>query len=315
MRNKGSKTKKTLFAGKLYVTVDTEMDADTHWKKAYPPQFSSVLYGIPRILRPIWDRHHVTPVYFVSPEVAEDQRCCAVLKEELKRGAVIGAHLHPEYIDPDRKDMAGNAPAEFPCSAYSREAEKEKLQNLTGLIEENIGVTPVWYRAARFGADADTVSILEELGYRYDSSFTPGIDWSDRNGPDHRNAPLKRYYINPEDIYHADARVSEGVQELPVTIMGKRWGILGRILPENWMCYRWLRPSHMTYLEERGLIRQLRKKQVRDIVMMFHSMEVMVGKTPYVRTGWMQAYYLWRLEKTLAFARRMGYSGDIRNEL
>lgn len=181
MRNKGSKTKKTLFAGKLYVTVDTEMDADTHWKKAYPPRFSSVLYGIPHILRPIWDRYHVTPVYFVSLEVAGNRRCCAVLEEELKKGAVIGAHLHPEYIDPDRKDMTGNAPAEFPCSAYSREVEKEKLQNLTRLIEENIGVTPVWYRAARFGADADTISILEELGYQYDSSFTPGIDWSDRN--------------------------------------------------------------------------------------------------------------------------------------
>lgn len=313
MHNKQDKNEQ--FKGTLYVTVDTEMDADPHWRKAFPPQFSSVLYGIPRILRPMWDRHHVTPIYFVSPEVAENRKCCEVLKRELKKGAVIGAHLHPEYIEPDKKAVAKNTPAEFPCNAYNKEIEKQKLDNLTRLIEKNIGVTPIWYRAARFGADADTISILEELGYRYDSSFTPCIDWSDRGGPDHTATPLKRYYINTNDIYHADDHINTGIQEFPVTIMGKRWGIAGRILPENWLFYRWIRPSHMFYLEERQMIRQLKKQQVRDIVMMFHSMEVMVGKTPYVRAKWMQAYYLWRLEKTLSFAQKMGYSGEIRNEL
>lgn len=315
MCNGWIETKNEQFKGNLYVTIDTEMDADIHWRKTFPPQFSSVLYGIPKILRPIWDKHHVTPIYFVSPEVVEDRKCCEVLKRELKKGAVIGAHLHPEYIEPSKKDMSKNAPAEFPCSAYDRENEKQKINNLTKLIEKNIGVTPVWYRAARFGADADSISILEELGYKYDSSFTPCIDWSDRGGPNHRAAPLRRYYINTNNMYQADDRIKVGIQEFPVTIMGKRWGIIGRVLPENWLFYRWLRPSHMLYLEERRMIQQLKKRQIRDIVLMFHSMEVMVGKTPYVRAKWMQVYYLWRLEKTLSFARKMGYSGEIRNEL
>lgn len=302
------------FNGKLYVTIDTEMDADIHWKKAFPPQFSSVLYGIPKLLRPIWDKYQINPVYFVSPEVVENSQCCKILMQEAEKGAIIGAHLHPEYIEPLKKDMDEGGEAEFPCSAYSKEIEKEKLINLTRLIEKNIGVTPVWYRAARFGADADTIKILEELGYKYDSSFTPCIDWSDRKGPDHKNTPIQRYYINDNDIYNAGDKLKTGVQEIPVTIMGKRWGFIGKMLPENWLFYRWIRPSHMTYLEQRGMIRQLRKHNVKDVVMMFHSMEIMVGKTPYVRTKWMQRYYLWRLEKTLGFLGKNGYSGKIQEE-
>lgn len=300
------------FEGKLYVTIDTEMDADIHWKKAYPPEFSSVLNGIPQILRPIWDKYGVNPIYFVSPEVAEDEACCKVLKSEAQKGAIIGAHLHPEYIEPDKKDMSQHRPAEFPCNAYAMQIEKAKLRNLTELIEKNIGVRPVWYRAARFGADADTMKILNELGYQYDSSFTPSIDWSSKGGPNHSCAPLTKYYVDTDDIYEPASDKASGLYEFPVTIMGRRWGVLGRLLPYNWLFFRWIRPSHMTYMEQRRMIKKLRKSGVQDIVMMFHSMEVMVGKTPYVRTRWMQKYYLWRLRKTIDFAKKMKYQGNIR---
>ena len=75
---------------RIYVTLDTEMDNDEHWGKHYPPEYSSVIEGIPKLLRPIWDRYDVHPVYFVSPEVLYDARCVAVLREEVQKGAVIG---------------------------------------------------------------------------------------------------------------------------------------------------------------------------------------------------------------------------------
>lgn len=34
------------------------------------------------------------------------------------------------------------------------------------------------------------------------------------------------------------------------------------------------------------------KEDYDEGVMMFHGMEIMVNKTPYVRTWWMQKYYL-----------------------
>lgn len=289
---------------RLWVTIDTEMDADVHWQKSWPPQYTSVCEGIPQLLRPIWDRYKVHPVYFVSPEVLYCEECCEVLRDEVKKGAIIGAHLHSEYIDPDSKwgERVEKTTSQFPNSACSTEIESQKIDNLTRMIESKLGVKPVWYRAARFGADLDTIHILKKLGYQYDSSVTPNIDWTSKGGPDHSKAPEEMYPIAEDNFY---ANGDSGIVEYPVTILGKRWGLLGKMLPDNWLFYRWLRPTHMTYLEMRRLVKQLKERQV--LVMMFHSMEVMVNKTPYVRMEWMQRYYLWRLKKILGYGQKMGY--------
>lgn len=294
----------------LYITIDTEVDADIHWKKKWPPCYSSVLEGIPQLLRPIWDKYDVHPVYFVSPEIVYDEECCKVLKEEAGKGAIIGAHLHGEYIEPDSrwgKEM-GNVP--FPCFEYDTDTERQKIINLTNLIEEKIGVRPVWYRAARFGADIDTIGILRELGYKYDSSVTPNINWGSKGGPDHSVSGITPYIISG-DYYKGEKVIdinnnSDGIIELPVTILGRRWGLLGKILPDNWLFYRWLRPTHMTYLEMKHIINRLLARN--NLVMMFHSMEIMVGKTPYVRWKWMQKYYLFRLRKIIEYAVKKGFN-------
>lgn len=296
---------------RIYVTLDTEMDNDSHWGKHFPPKYTSITEGIPQLLRPIWDKYNVHPIYFVSPEVLYYPPCVAILQEEIKKGAVIGAHLHPEYIQPERiwgKEIE-NHTAKYPCLDYPTALEKEKLKNLTALIKEKLGVQPIWYRAARFGADADTIEILRELGYKYDSSVTPGINWVPKGGPDHSKAPLTSYPVAKNSLYekaHTKETYSK-IIEKPVTILGKRWGIIGRLLPDHWLFYRWLRPTHMTYWELRNIVREMFKLRVKEGVMMFHSMEIMVDKTPYVRTKWMQKYYLWRLEKILQYAEKKGY--------
>lgn len=298
----------------LYITIDTEMDADKHWGKKWPAEYSSILQGIPMFYRPIWDKYGVHPLYFVSPDVLYDEESCRILKAEIDKGAVIGAHLHGEYIEPESLwggDM-DTVSVPFPCNEYSKEIEEEKIKNLTNLIRDKLGVSPEWYRAARFGADLDTMHILKKLGYRYDSSITPGIDWSKRGGPDHSKAMIDTYVIGPDSYYNGkivrDDCISDfegDIVELPVTITGKRWGVLGKLLPDNWLFYKWLRPTHMTLLEMKNIIRK--NSKLPNLVMMFHSMEIMINKTPYVRWRWMQRYYLWRLDKSLAYAKKKGY--------
>lgn len=280
----------------ILITIDTEMDADIHWRKKSPITFISILEGIPKYYRPIWDKYNIYPIYFVSPEVLEDDDCCEVLKGEIDKGAIIGAHLHPEYIDPDKTEIDLIEAERFPCFGYAYEIEKLKLKNLKELIESKLSVTPIWYRAARFGADEDSIKILSELGFRYDSSFTPGIDWRAKKGPDHSKIQLTPYIIEPY-----------GIKEYPITICGKRFGVIGKLMPDNWLFYKWLRPTHMTYFEEKCLIKELKRKGIDQLVMMFHSMEIMVNKTPYVRNKWMQCYYLWRMEKTIKYALKKGY--------
>lgn len=291
---------------KLYITLDTEADADIHWKKEYPHQFTSVCIGIPKFLRPLWDKYNINPIYFVSPEVVKDKNSCEVLKREIKKGAIIGAHLHSEYIEPYvNKEYMNIVSLDFPCSDYETEIETEKIKNLTEGIERNLGVKPKWYRAARFGADIDTIKILADLGYQYDSSVTPCIDWSKKKGPNHKAGIVKPYIISPNNLY---AKTNKGrIKEYPVTILGKRFGILGKLLPDSWLFYDWLRPTHMFLWEQKHLIRKAQKLGLYDLIMMFHSMEIMINKTPYVRTRMMQKYFLWKLDKTIKYAIKNGY--------
>lgn len=290
---------------RAWVTIDTEMDADVHWKKKWPPQYTSVCKGIPQLLRPLWDRHQVHPVYFISPEVLYSDECCNVLREEIKQGAVIGAHLHSEYIEPNSQWGHGMEQIipQFPNNACSAKEEYDKIANLTKLIEAKLEVKPIWYRGARFGTDIDTIHSLSKLGYQYDSSVTPNIDWSKKGGPNHKKAPQCRYQIASDNMY---GEGNSGIVEVPITISGKRLGAIGYLLADNWMLYRWLRPTHMTYLEMKHLVKKLQGR--RELVMMFHSMEVMINKTPYVRNKWMQKYYLWRLEKILEYVEKTGYA-------
>ena len=291
---------------KLLITIDVEQDCDTHWNRSDPPSFSSVTEGIPKLLRPIWNKYNIKPIYFVSPEVLHHSDSCRVLKEEISKGAIIGAHLHGEYIEPGARtaELAGKPSNEFPCLAYSTEVELAKIKNLTDLIEQKLGLRPEWYRAARFGADLDTMKSLKKLGYKYDSSVTPHIDWASHGGPDHRRAPEQPYWVLPVDLYTGTTQVdSLDLEEFPVTISGKRFGLFGRFLPDKWFLYHWLRPTIMFLGELRTLVCQVEKKFGKNatIVMMFHSMEIMVGKTPYVRNKWMQKRFLKTLTGILEF--------------
>ena len=296
------------------VTIDTEPDCDIHWRRSQPLTFESVTFGIPQILRPIWETFGIKPVYFVSPEVVENEQCCRALRNEMRRGAEIGTHLHSEYIGPQKKhgDFAGTASDEFPCYAYDTEIESAKIKNLTELIEKNFGTRPVSYRAARYGADIDTIKIIEKLGYKVDSSVTPGVSWKKQGGPDHSRAPKQPYFISPQDYYSPG---TSGILEVPITISGKRF-FLKALLSGRWVFYRWLRPTHMTGFEMKTLAAEFARSFSEPALnMMFHSMEVLPGKTPFVRTKFGQKMYLNRLTVILGYITKLGFESRTLAEL
>ncbi|MBN1796647.1 MAG: hypothetical protein JW804_08240 [Sedimentisphaerales bacterium] len=298
-------------AGIYCITIDTEPDCGTDWKRSNPLTFESVLVGISQILRPIWNKYEVKPVYFISPEVASDKDCCNVLKKEAELGAEIGAHLHSEYIEPAQKydNFAGTASKEYPCFAYDTETELAKIENLTNLIFENIGVKPVSYRAARYGADLDTIKSLEKLNYKVDSSITPEINWSNQGGPDHSKGPKQPYFISTDDYYKAG---NLQILEVPITVLGKRLPFLS----DKWLFYRWLRPSHMAAFEMKQLVNKFIKEYKNPVLnMMFHSMEVIPKKTPFVRTKFGLNYYLIRLEKILKYLKSKAFQSRTLKEI
>jgi len=293
------------------ITIDTEPDCDIHWKRSQPLSFESVLSGIPYILRPIWDLYGIRPVYFVSPEVINNNQCCQALKNEIKSGAEIGTHLHSEYVEPQIKhnQADGTASDEFPCFAYSEAIEFEKIKNLTNSIKQNLNIQPVSYRAARYGADLSTIKSLEKLGYKVDSSVTPNINWSSIGGPDHSAALKQPYFVNHENLYRAG---NMKILEVPITISKKRLPLL----PDKWLFYRWLRPSHMTIFEMKMVVNELLANFENPVLnMMFHSMEIIVGKTPFVRTKFEQKFFLRRLEKIIQYMTKKDFRNKTLKEI
>lgn len=286
------------------VTIDTEPDCDIHWRRSNPLTFSSVLYGIPELLRPIWNRYGIKPTYFVSPEVIMNVECCEVFKKEIELGSEVGAHLHSEYIEPEKKynSVSGTISDEFPCFAHDSKTEFEKIKTLTYLIESKVGIKPISYRAGRYGADLDTINSLIKLEYRIDSSITPHINWSNKGGPDHSRGLEQPYWVSQKD-YYKENKANKKILEVPITIGNKRFGYFGKYLPDSGLFYNWLRPTHMTVFEMKKLIKNYIEKYKNEEVvvlnMMFHSMEIIPKATPYVRGGIDQKLFLKRLEKVL----------------
>jgi len=150
---------------------------------------------------------------------------------------------------------------------------------------------------------------LEKLGYKVDSSVTPRIDWSYQNGPDHSKAPAQPYFIAEDDYYSAG---SMKILEVPITISRKRLPML----PDKWLFYRWLRPTHMTSGEMKLLTREFIKEYNNAVLtMMFHSMEIIPKRTPFVRTKLEQKWYLSRLRSIIRYVRGKAFENKTLKEL
>jgi peptidoglycan/xylan/chitin deacetylase (PgdA/CDA1 family) len=260
----------------LAVTIDTEGDrACPFFGNRWGPltqTFHSVVDGIPR-LRSIWDKLCVMPVYLTTPEVLSSPDSVDVLKQEQRAGAEIGTHLH--------------IGTEFPCNVPD---EYQHLERVTSLYEQALGSAPRSYRAGRYGANDRTLATLQRLGYTVDTSVTPYVNWSPQGGPDYTTHPIKPYWVGD-------------VLEVPVTILGPRawWPFNG------WSRYRWLRPSTATVEQLRRIVDDAADRGLEVLNMMFHTMELIPGASPYVRTSVGAQLYLRRLETAIAYALRRGF--------
>jgi len=293
---------------KMYctITIDTEPDCTTKWTRSNPLTFESIEKWIPELLTPLFDKYNVKPVYFVSPEPLYFDKPTKVLKDLVEHWKCeIWNHLHSEYIEPEKKwekfDWTdSNA---YLCFDYSDEIEFGKLKNYHNFIKERLWVEPVSYRAARYWADINTIRSLKKLWYKVDSSVTPWIDWSKQWGPNFKNFSNQPYWVD-ENNFSKDSDKKE-ILEVPISIWWKRFPFL----PDKWLFYKWLRPTHMTVFEQKNLIKEIIKenknKEIVVLNIMFHSMEIIPNATPFVRSKLEQKLYLNRLEWIIKYIQKI----------
>ena len=99
----------------------------------------------------------------------------------------------------------------------SKAAQREEIAAATERVKSATGRTAIHFRAPNFSANATTIAILDELGYRIDSSVLPGRyvkRWRLLPLLDHRGAPQSPYH---PDIQRIARKGASKILEVPVS--------------------------------------------------------------------------------------------------
>jgi hypothetical protein len=285
----------------LLVAVDTE--GDNQWDvRARAHQTFENLYALGD-LHEFFARYGVRPTYVATHPVARDPRSAERLRGLLARGdCEVGAHHHAWETPP-----CTAADIERHSYALSLPLEQfdSQISALTAAIHDATGQRPVSYRSGRFGFSASHVSSLERQGYLVESSVAPLFYEAHKQGPDFVGAPLEPYFLSYDT---ATRPGSSNLLELPIS------AALNRQVPafvERWYAraprpyatkrmlrllriadVRWLRPSYSSAADMIALARQIARRGVPMLNVLFHSSEAIVGGSPYNRTrGELDAFF------------------------
>jgi glycosyltransferase involved in cell wall biosynthesis len=278
----------------LVTTVDAEEAFDWH------QPLSRELHKVTsmrehEVLHRVFEKYKVVPTYFATYPIVMQDDGWQFLAECLKDcKCEIGTQLHAWVTPPF--DEAVNAYNSF-AGNLPELLEFAKLKALTDAIANRFDMQPTAYRAGRYGIGPNTVRLLNNLGYRVDSSVTPEFSFRGEGGPTFLGWPPAPYWLD-------DGRT---MLELPLTsscigwLSGdvsygrhladrlfdgdKKFRVAKAFLARSRMMERIrLSPEGSSVSDARRLVRALLKRGINVFVMSYHSPSLIPGNTPYVRT-------------------------------
>jgi hypothetical protein len=301
------------------VTIDTEEDNWSNFSTTENP-----VSNIDRLtpLQQLFDEFGIRPTYLISYPVATNPQSVSVLKKILKHGRCeIGTHCHPWNTPPfdgkiilEKETMLCNLPDTQVL---------EKLNAHHQVIQENFGVTPVSFRAGRWGFGPSVAKALSSLGYRVDTSVSPYTDWSIYHGPDFSGFGPGIFRFSASGI---DQPAQDGeLLQVPASVgylqsnfdLCRQWetalarpllrklhipGILKRMKLLNKV---WLSPEQASADEMIGLARMLIKMLIKNrysvLNMMFHSTCLKAGLCPFVKSRQQEIAFIEKIRTFLTF--------------
>ena len=279
------------FPPTLFVVVDTEAEFD--WTKPFSRDLTGVA-AMDSVERgqAVFDRYGLRPIYVVDFPVASQARSVERLRQILDRGGCsIGAHLHPWTNPPfeedlsDRNSFAGNLPPAL---------EERKLACLIEVIQRNLGVTPRFYKAGRYGLGPATAAMISQYGIEVDLSVLPGADLRRKGGPDYRKLRPIPYWVPAGNILSVPMTrghvgmapwlgpMSERAKRVPGWQRLHLQSVLSRARIADTIP---LTPEGTTAEEQIRLIKAMLRRGNRLFVMSYHSPSLSPGHTSYVRTA------------------------------
>ena len=291
----------------LLVVVDTEEEFD--WS-APPDAGANAVTAMDHIdrVQDIFNEYGITPCYVIDYPIASKPGGYQKLRDYAQRGQCeIGAHLHP-WVNPPQSEplnAANTYPGNLPAAL-----EREKLSRLRDTIIRNLGVTPVAYKAGRYGFGPNTGQTLEQLGFSIDLSVCPPLDARADGGPDYRHFDARPFWFGSRP---------DALLEIPCTGAFTGWasaaalplyetalalkklrapGILSRLGAVDRLM---LSPEGFTSAEHIRLTQTLYDQGLRTFTWSFHSPSVVPGHTSYVQTDQQLTEFLDRFRRFFDF--------------
>ena len=160
------------YVQKLIFTVDVEgpRGKDPIKHQIWGETGDGSEYGIRKIIEKL-DQYKIKGLFFVDFAEAFDlgeEKIAEVVKYIDDKGHDIGVHLHPHHM--------GDIERHF-LWQYTKEEQKDMIEKCTKLYEKILGRRPKSFRAGKYGANYETLEILNMLGYQYDFSEFYGQKW------------------------------------------------------------------------------------------------------------------------------------------
>lgn len=292
----------------MLVVIDTEEEFD--WDKPFSRDARSTEnMREQHKAQAILDRHGATPLYVIDHPVATDSWATGWLRETMADGrAEVGAHLHT-WVNPPFSEPVSSKNS-YGCN-LDPDLERQKIQVLTDSVAENVGTTPVHFRAGRYGLGFGTLRTLRDLGYRTELSIAPHSNFANDGGPSF-------YGWSNEPYWHG---TPGGLLGIPVTTgfsgRAKGLGPVGAPLLDNSMLQSLRVPGALAGL---GLLERCRMtienvpcdalqrvmtSLVQDgqrlLTLSYHSSTLLPGATTYARTAAKRDNLLECLDSTLEF--------------
>ena len=171
----------------IAITIDAESgyvsrDARRVWQREKPGPFEGYYFGIRNLLS-VFGKHNVKGTFFLSTQCFSAQGKDRLLidkelKNLLKNKHELGLHLHPDSDSALKKKLSKNFNATS-AFFYTYEEKLKLIKAAKELIKENLGKNIernlISFRWGNWALDSGGAKALNKLGFKIDSSATPGI--------------------------------------------------------------------------------------------------------------------------------------------
>ena len=137
-------------------------------------------YGI-NYLMDLFDKNNIKALFFVDiPEIIDHgtEKIEQVMLDINERGHDVGVHVHPDHMNDINRRYLWE---------YTEDEQYEIIARCTDFYINTLKRTPKSFRAGRYGANNETLKVLDRLGYQYDMSefyasryckINPPVTWN-----------------------------------------------------------------------------------------------------------------------------------------